>query len=235
MKPTIGTREAWLAARTDLLAKEKELTRLRDELAAARRALPWVPVDEPYVFDTVNGDRTLGELFDRRRQLVVYHFMFDPSWTEGCKSCSFWADQFDGVSPHLHARDVTLVAVSRAPLDVLHAFRDRMGWRFPWVSSGRCSFNFDYHVSFSDAQRAAGQTSYNFGPSDFQGSELPGLSVFAKDEHGRVHHTYSCYARGLDALNGAYQLLDLVPKGRDEADLARPMAWVRHHDRYGAG
>ncbi len=235
MKPIIGTRQAWLEARRQVLAKEKELTRMRDELAEARRQLPWVPVDKDYMFDTVAGERTLAELFDRRHQLVVYHFMFDPSWTEGCKSCSFWADQFDGVTAHLHARDVTLVVVSRAPLDTLHAFRDRMGWRFPWVSSGRSDFNVDFHVTITDEQRAAGPVEYNFGTTDFKGSELPGLSVFAKDEHGAVHHTYSCYSRGLDALNGAYQLLDLVPKGRDEAGLARPMEWVRHHDRYGAG
>lgn len=228
----VVAREAFLAARKALLAKEKALTKLRDEVTAARRALPWGRVEKPYAFDTPSGRRTLAELFGQHSQLLVYHFMFGPDWQEGCKSCSFWADNFDGIVEHLAARDVALVAVSRGPLDRLLAFRQRMGWRFPWVSSEPSAFNLDYGVSFTREQLDAGAVEYNFAPLQTSMSELPGVSVFTKDAAGAVFHTYSCYARGLDALNGAYQLLDLVPKGRDEAGLSFPMAWVRHRDRY---
>ena len=223
VEPTIAPREEWLRARLDLLQAEKELTRQRDELSRRRRALPWVRVDKAYRFDTVDGPRSLPELFEGRSQLLVYHFMFGPEWPEGCPSCSFWADNFDGVGVHLAHRDVTFLAVSRAPLDRLLAYRSRMGWTFPWVSSSGSDFNLDFGVSDSPT--------YNYAPSEAPQEELPGLSAFAQRD-GEVFHTYSCYARGLDAFNGAYQLLDLTPKGRDEDGLEHPMAWVHRHDAY---
>jgi predicted dithiol-disulfide oxidoreductase (DUF899 family) len=229
----VVSREAWIAARLDLLAKEKELTRQRDRLGEARRALPWVRVDKEYVFEGPDGKETLGELFAGRSQLVVYHFMFDPTWTEGCKSCSFWADNFDGIIVHLEHRDVTMVVVSRAPLARLQAFQQRMGWRFKWLSSFRTDFNHDFHVSFTPEEQRNGSAYYNYRPGGFSGGEAPGLSVFHRAGAGAIYHTYSCYARGLDAINGAYQILDLVPRGRDEAGLGYSMEWVRHHDRYG--
>jgi predicted dithiol-disulfide oxidoreductase (DUF899 family) len=228
---TLATRAQWLAERRALLEREKELTRLRDELAEERRRLPWVPVEKHYEFDTPDGVRTLAELFDGRSQLLVYHFMFGPDWTEGCPSCSFWADSFDGAVLHLRHRDVTMIAVSRAPLDALLAYRERMGWSFAWVSSLRNDFNFDYGVSFTESQRAGG-AEYNYRLVEKPGEERPGLSAFAIGEDGTVYHTYSCYARGLDPINSAYQLLDLAPKGRDEGGLPWPMAWVRRHDAY---
>ncbi len=223
LEPTIAPREEWLRARLDLLQAEKELTRHRDELSRRRRALPWVRIDKDYRFDTEDGPRSLPELFEGRSQLLVYHFMFGPEWPEGCPSCSFWADNFDGVGVHLAHRDVTFLAVSRAPLDRLLAYRSRMGWTFPWVSSSGSDFNLDFGVSDSPT--------YNYAPSEAPQEELPGLSAFAQRD-GEVFHTYSCYARGLDAFNGAYQLLDLTPKGRDEDGLEWPMAWVRRHDAY---
>jgi len=227
----VVSREEWIAARKDLVAQEKELTRLRDRVSQARRDLPWVKVNKEYVFDGPNGKETLADLFERRSQLLVYHFMFDPSWTEGCKSCSFWADNFNGIVVHLNHRDVTMVAVSRAPLETLQAFKRRMGWSFKWVSSFHTDFNRDYHVSFDPAEQA-GKAFYNYAIGSFPAPEAPGASVFARDPAGDVFHTYSCYARGLDAMNGAYQWLDLVSKGRDESGLPYSMAWVRHHDRY---
>ena len=232
---TIVTREEWLEARKTHLAKEKEFTRLRDRLSAERRALPWVRVDKPYVFEGPSGKATLADLFGGRRQLIVYHFMFGPGWEEGCPSCSFLSDHIDGAVVHLAHSDVTLLAVSRAPLRQIEAFKKRMGWRFPWVSSHGTDFNFDYRVSFRKDETAKGVVDYNFAPREFPSEEAPGLSVFYKDEHGEVFHTYSSYARGLDLLVGAYNYLDLVPKGRDEDALAFTMAWVRHHDRYGDG
>lgn len=228
----VVSREEWTAARTKLLIEEKELTRLRDRLSQARRELPWVKVDKPYVFDGPHGKGTLTDLFEGRSQLIVYHFMFDPSWSEGCKSCSFWADNFNGVIVHLNHRDVTMVAISKAPFETLQAFKTRMGWSFKWVSSFHTDFNRDYHVSFSPEERATENHYYNYATSGFPQGEAPGASVFCKDRNGDVFHAYSCYARGLDAMNGAYQWLDLVPKGRDEAGLPTGMAWVRHHDRY---
>jgi predicted dithiol-disulfide oxidoreductase (DUF899 family) len=221
----------WLAARKALLAKEKAFTRLRDEMTAAQRALPWAKVEKTYTFDSDAGRVTLGDLFAGRGQLIVQHFMFHPDWSAGCKSCSFWADNFNPAIAHLNQRDVSFAAVSRASLATLNAFRQRMGWTFPWVSSAGSTFNYDYGVSFT-AEQAKDGGSYNFGTSRFKGEEAPGLSVFAKDD-GTIYHTYSCYARGLDMLNGAYHLLDLVPKGRDEKALSYPMAWVRLHDEYG--
>jgi predicted dithiol-disulfide oxidoreductase (DUF899 family) len=231
--PKVGTRVEWLTARRELLAKEKDLNRRRDELAEQRRALPWVPVDKEYRFEGPNGEAGLPDLFDGRSQLLVYHFMFGPDWEEGCPSCSFWADSFDGVAVHLAHRDVSLVVVSRAPYPKLAAYKSRMGWTFPWFSSSDSDFNFDFHVSFTPEQQAGG-AEYNFVPVDQPGEELPGISAFARDESGAVFHTYSSYARGLDPFNGAYQLLDLAPKGRDEGDLAWPMAWLRRHDTYTA-
>jgi predicted dithiol-disulfide oxidoreductase (DUF899 family) len=229
----IVAREDWLAARKELLAKEKEFTRRRDALARDRRALPWVRVEKPYAFDAPDGRKTLAALFAGRSQLVIYHFMFDPDWEEGCKSCSFWADNFNPNVIHLAQRDVSLTAVSRAPLAQLEAFKQRMGWSFPWVSSDACDFNRDYHVSFTPQEAASGDAEYNYQLRKFAGTERPGFSVFFKDADGAVFHTYSCYARGLDMMNTAYQILDLVPKGRDEAGLAYPQAWVRWRDRYG--
>ena len=230
----VVSREEWVAARLGLLREEKELTRLRDRLSQARRELPWVRVTKEYVFDGPNGPETLSDLFAGRGQLLVYHFMFDPSWSEGCPSCSFWADNFDGAVVHLAQRDVTMVAIARAPLEQLETFRKRMGWSLKWVSSFHTDFNRDYHVSFSPEELAAGKVWYNYSPSGFGSTEAPGISAFYRETDGGIFHTYSCYARGLDAINGAYQLLDLMPKGRDEEGLPYPMAWVRHHDAYDA-
>ncbi len=228
----VVSRDEWIEARKALLGKEKAFTRQRDELSAARRALPWVKIEKPYVFDGPAGKVTLADAFDGRDQLVVYHFMFGPDWQEGCPSCSYLADHFDGAIGHLNQRDVTLVVVSRAPLETLEAYRARMGWRFTWLSSVGGDFNRDFHVSFSAEEIASGAVDYNYASGPFPLEEAPGLSVFCKDAAGDVFHTYSCYGRGLDALIGAYQWLDLVPKGRDEADLAFPMNWVRRHDEY---
>ncbi len=232
---TVVTRDEWLKARKAHLAREKEFTRLRDQLSAERRAMPWVKVDKPYVFEGAEGKVTLGDLFDGRRQLIVYHFMFGPGWEEGCPNCSFLADHIDGAVVHLGQRDVTLLAVSRAPLRQIEAFKKRMGWRFTWVSSHGNDFNRDYYVSFPKEEKAKGPMYYNFDLREFPSEEAPGISVFYKDEHGEIFHTYSSYARGLDLLVGAYNYLDLAPKGRDEGALAHTMAWVRHHDRYGDG
>jgi len=228
----VVSQEEWVAARKELLAKEKEFTQLRDQLSQHRRELPWVKIEKEYIFDGPNGKEALAELFTGRSQLLVYHFMFDPSWTEGCKSCSFWADNFNGIIVHLNHRDVTMVAISRAPLPQLEAFKKRMGWNFKWVSSFGADFNRDYHVSFTPEEREKGEVYYNYGTSKFFSPEGPGISAFFKDGDGDIFHTYSSYARGLDMLNGAYHHLDLAPKGRDEAGLPSPQAWVRHHDKY---
>lgn len=221
--PVIASRDEWLAARLDLLAAEKDLTRRRDELTRQRQALPAVRVREDYAFETADGTQSLRDLFAGRSQLIVYHFMFGPTWREGCPSCSFWADSFDGVDVHLAHRDVTFLAASRAPLDKLLAYRERMGWRFTWVSSAGSDFNVDFGVS--DA------TTYNYSPVAQPADESPGISVFALRD-GEILHTYSAFSRGLDAINCAYQLLDLTPSGRDEADLPWTMAWLHRHDAY---
>ena len=232
----IVSEDQWIEARRALLAKEKQLTRQRDELARQRRELPWVRVEKEYEFDTPRGKLTLADLFDGRSQLIVYHFMFGPQWKEGCPSCSFVSDHLDGAVPHLVARDVTLTMVSRAPLAKIEAFKRRMGWRFPWVSSFGSDFNYDYHASFDPAERAAGSVDYNYSRGPFPSDEAPGASVFSKDPTtGDIFHTYSTYARGLDPLVGAYTLLDMVPKGRDEDHLGFSMEWLRHHDRYDGG
>jgi predicted dithiol-disulfide oxidoreductase (DUF899 family) len=226
------SRDEWVAARKAHLAKEKEFTRARDELSRQRRDLPWVKVDKAYVFDGPDGKETLADLFDGRTQLVVYHFMFGPGWEQGCPSCSFVADHFDGALVHLAHRDVTLLAVSRAPLREIEKFKKRMGWRFKWVSSHGNDFNRDYHVSFTKDVLASEKVFYNYEMEKFPSEEAPGASVFYKDANGDIFHTYSTYARGLDILVGTYNYLDLVPKGRDEAGLPWTMAWIRHHDRY---
>ena len=222
---------AWLAARKDLLDQEKAFQKARDELAAKRRELPWRKIDTDYIFEAEGGPKSLRDLFGDATQLLVCHFMFHPEWDAGCKSCSFWADSYDGSRVHLQARDVALVAISRAPLGLLVRYRERMGWTFPWVSSASNSFNYDFHVSFSRRQIDAGEAHYNYGKGNAKIEELPGISVFAR-ERDEVFHTYSTYARGLDPFNATYQLLDIVPKGRDEADLPYPQDWVRRHDEY---
>lgn len=227
--PEVVSREEWLAARKRHLIKEKELTRLRDELSAERRRLPWVKVDKAYVFDGPKGKESLADLFDGRSQLVVYHFMFGPGWKEGCPSCSFLADHLEGTLVHLEHHDVKVLAVSRAPLPQIEAFKKRMGWHFKWVSSHDNDFNRDYHVSFTKDDIAKGAMYYNYDVRKFPGEEAHGASVFYKDASGDVFHTYSAYARGCDILLGTYNWLDLTPKGRNETS---PMSWVRHHDKY---
>ena len=224
--------EDWLAARGELLAREKKFTRLRDELSRQQRALPWERVEREYVFDGPEGEETLAELFDGRSQLVVYHFMFPPEDDEGCPSCSFWADSFDANVIHLNAREVTFVAVSRAPLEKLDAYRRRLGWTFKWVSSGGNDFNYDYRVSFRPEEQD--EPVYNFGTIVPRLADREGMSVFYRDAGGDVFHTYSAYARGIDILNAAYNYLDLVPKGRDE-EARGPLFWVRRRDEYGDG
>ena len=228
----VVSREEWLIARKHHLAKEKEFTRLRDQLSQERRDLPWVKVDKPYIFDGPNGKESLSDVFAGRSQLLVYHFMFGPEWNEGCKSCSFWADNFNSIIVHLTQRDATMVAVSRAPLEKLLAFQKRMGWTFKWLSSFGNDFNRDYHVSFTPEELAKGEMYYNYRVGKFGQDEAPGLSVFHRDASGTIFHTYSCYGRGLDMLNGAYHHLDVLPKGRDEARLSYPQEWVKHHDKY---
>jgi predicted dithiol-disulfide oxidoreductase (DUF899 family) len=228
----VVSREEWLSARKALLAQEKEFTRARDDLSQRRRELPWVRVDAKYVFDGPGGKETLAQLFQNRSQLLVYHFMFPPEWDEGCKHCSFWADHFDGTRPHLIHRDATFVVVSRAPLAKIESFRKRMGWTFPWLSSFGTEFNRDFHVSFTPEEINSGAAVYNFAKLEGGPPEREGISVFYKDAAGTVFHTYSAYARGIDMLNGTYQLLDLLPKGRDEDRLEFTQEWVQHHDRY---
>ncbi|HJT87211.1 MAG TPA: thioredoxin family protein [Bryobacteraceae bacterium] len=228
----IVSREEWLKARLEHLAAEKEFTRQRDALSRERRALPWVRVDQEYVFEGPYGPETLSDLFGGRSQLIAYHFMLGPNWEEGCKSCSFLADHFDATRIHLAHRDTTLAVVSQAPMPRIQAFQKRMGWRFHWVSAFANGFQRDYGVHFTK-EELAGEVDYNYGKRRFGAEEAPGLSVFYKNEAGEIFHTYSTYARGLDAIVGTYQFLDLVPKGRDEDGLAFTMSWVRHHDHYG--
>src|SRR5438093_3328054 len=228
----VVSRDEWLIARKDLLTREKELTRLRDEVSRHLRELPWVKIDKEYVFDGPDGKETLADLLDGRSQLIVYHFMLGPGWEEGCKSCSYLADHFDGANWHLPHRDVTFVVVSRAPLSEIERYKKRMGWRFKWISSHSNDFNFDYHVSFTKEEEKKNKACYNYEVGEYINDEMPGLSVFYKQENGDVFHTYSTYARGLDILVGAYNFLDLVPKGRDEDHLDFTMDWVRRHDEY---
>ncbi len=228
MSTMTATRQQWLASRIDLLAEEKALLRARDALTAKRRELPRYRVDKDYAFTSERGTLSLPQLFGQHNQLIVYHFMFGPDWQQGCKSCSFWADSFDGIITHLNQRDVAMLCVSAAPLEKLLTFRQRMGWHFDWVSSAGTSFNNDFGVSGGPGETLV----YNYDKPKEDAGELPGLSVFTR-QGTDVFHTYSCYARGLDNLNAAYQFLDLVPKGRDEDSLPWPMSWVKHHDKYG--
>jgi len=229
----IVSKQEWLKARKRFLTKEKQFTRLRDKLSKARRALPWERVEKEYVFEGGQGRETLSDLFDGKSQLIVYHFMLAPGWEAGCKSCSFWADNFNGIGIHLAQRDTALVAISRAPYRQIAAFKKRLGWDFPWVSSHGNDFNYDYHVSFRPEELEKGEGIYNYEKLKASMTELPGISIFFRDERGKIFHTYSTYARGLDMLNTAYHYLDLTPKGRDEDKLPHTMAWVRHHDKYG--
>jgi predicted dithiol-disulfide oxidoreductase (DUF899 family) len=228
----IVSHEDWLSARSELLAKEKEFTRVRDELNRKRRELPWERVDKPYVFEGPRGKESLADLFETRSQLVVYHFMFSPDADEGCEHCSFWADNFNGVTVHLNHRDVSFVAVSRAPLAKLNPFKKRMGWSFKWVSSFGTDFNYDYGASFTPEQVKSGSLAYNYSTMNPGRADREGASVFFRDASGTIFHTYSCYARGIDMLNTAYHYLDIVPKGRDEEKLSFTQEWVRYHDRY---
>ena len=228
----VAEMDQWLEARRELLQKEKEMTRMRDELSRMQRALPWVKVEKDYRFQGPDGEVSLSDLFEGKSQLIVYHFMFDPEWDEGCKSCSFCIDHLDPMSVHLEHRDVALALVSRAPLAKLEAFKKRMGWSLPWVSSLESDFNWDFRVSFTPEDQEKNAIFYNFGPSPYFSSEGPGMSVFAKDTAGAVYHTYSTYARGLEELLGTYRLLDVVPKGRDEDELPYGMAWICLKDSY---
>ena len=227
----LASKAEWLEARRALLKREKEFTRLRDAINAERLALPWVEVEKDYVFDTPSGRRSLAELFDGRSQLMIYHFMFGPDWEAGCPGCSFMADHFDGTLPHLNNHDVTLVAVSRAPLAKIEAYRKRMGWNFPWVSSFGSDFNADFHVSFTKEELASGKVEYNFTqtPSEQAFDELPGMSAFSRDEQGRVFHTYSSYARGGEELLSTLMILDRAPRGRNETST---LSFVKRHDEY---
>jgi len=226
----VVSRDEWLAARLQLLEQEKAFNQSRDALTQARRGLPWVRLEKQYTFDTPNGRRSLADLFEGKRQLVVYHFMFAPEATDGCPHCSFWAEHFDGLT-HLRARDTTFAVISRAPVEKLEAFKKRMGWTFTWVSSDDGDFNYDFNVSFRPEERAAASGFYNYRQGE-RGADREGASVFYRGEDGSIYHTYSTYARGIDLLNTTYNVLDLTPKGRDEAHLSAPQAWVRHKDKY---
>ena len=230
--PTITDRKSWLAARKELLAAEKSHLAARDALAAKRRALPWVKIGDTYTFDTDKGQQSLSQLFGRHAQLLIYHFMMGDDWDAGCPSCSLWADGFDGLTPHFAARDTAFLAVSNASLAKIAAFKTRMDWDFAWASCFGSTFNHDFHASFTDAEVAAGEMTYNYRQTRFPSAEAPAISAFTKDADGTVYHTYSCYSRGLDNMNPVYQYLDLTAKGRDEAALDYPMAWVRRHDEY---
>ena len=228
----VVSREKWFETQKAFLAREKELTHLRDKLNEERLALPWVKVDKTYSFETPSGRKTLAELFGGRSQLLVYHFMLAPGWEAGCTGCSFMADHFDGTLPHLNNHDVSFVAVSRAPLAEIEAYKKRMDWHFPWVSSGGTDFNYDFGVSFTPEDLKSGEATYNFGtiPSEALGEEQPGFSAFQLAENGEVFHTYSSFSRGLEEVLGTYMLLDRAPKGRNETGT---MSWVKRHDEYG--
>jgi len=232
----IVSSEEWLVARKELLIKEKELTRLNDQLSAQRRNLPWVKIDKTYEFDTLTGKQTLADLFEGRSQLIIKHFMFGPGWKEGCVGCSFGSDHIDGANMHLKHHDVTVVAVSRAPLAEIEPFRQRMGWHFKWVSSYNSDFNFDFYVSATKEDIERGEMYCNYKMQPLQGEEMSGLSVFYKDEEENIYHTYSTYGRGDEKILGTYMLLDLTPKGRNETGPYFSLGdWVRHHDKYEAG
>jgi len=223
------TQEEWIAARKQLLIEEKEFTRLRDKISLKRRELPWLKIEKDYVFNGPNSEHTLLDLFEGQSQLMVYHFMLGPDWEEGCKSCSFWADNFEGIDIHLKHRDITFLVISRAEIEKIEAYKKRMGWNFKWFSSFNTSFNYDFQVSFTSAQKEKNEVTYNYIKQPYFTDEMAGVSVFVKDEKDIIFHTYSTYARGLDMLNGAYNYIDLAPMGRSEED---SMSWLRHHDKY---
>lgn len=232
MKPhQVVSQDEWTTARTDLLEREKAASKARETLTAARAAMPWMEVATEYVFDGPDGAVTLADLFDGRSQLIISHFMFAPEWDAGCPSCSFWADGYDGQIAHLNQRDVSFAAISRAPIEKLQTYRERMGWSFSWVSSVGNTFNQDFGIAFAPHVLESGAKNYNFGTSRFSGSDAPGFSVFARDRT-RIFRTYSCYSRGLEVLNPTYHFLDMVPKGRDEADLDYAQAWIKRRDEY---
>ncbi|MCZ4282884.1 DUF899 domain-containing protein [Kiloniella laminariae] len=228
----VVTREQWLAERRELLQQEKKFTRARDALTKARQELPWVKIEKDYQFDSEDGIITLGDLFSIHSQLIIYHFMYGPDWKQGCSSCSYWADNFNGIEPHLNARDIAFAVVSSAPVKKLLAFRKRLGWNFDWVSSGNSSFNQDFGVSFGPDHKPDDLVTYNYRETQFPAEEAPGISVFVKAEEGTIYHSYSTYSRGLDMLNGAYNFMDLTPKGRDEKGKGNPMFWLRLNDSY---
>ncbi|HZW10436.1 MAG TPA: thioredoxin family protein [Phycisphaerales bacterium] len=228
----VVSRDQWLKERVALLAEEKELTRKRDEVSRRVRDLPWVKVEKRYTFHSAGGAMSLADLFGPRSQLVVYHFMFDPTWSQGCKSCSFVADHYNGIVVHLAHRDISFVTVSKAPIAQLEEFRERMGWSFPWASGADTDFSRDFGVSFTDQELASGEAVYNFDRKPYPIRELPGVSVFVRDARGDIYHTYSTFARGLEDFLTAYRYIDITPKGRDEAQTGG-MGWLRHHDRYG--
>jgi predicted dithiol-disulfide oxidoreductase (DUF899 family) len=231
-QPKIVNRSEWMAQREALLAAEKAFTHERDALSARRRQMPWVKVEETYVFDGPDGKVSLDELFNGRGQLIVYHFMFAPESEWGCKSCSYWADQFDGAIPHLNARDTSFVAISRAPLEKLQLHAKRLGWRFSWLSSRANRFSYDFGFSFEPEKVASGQAMYNFRPAPPSPADLPGFSIFSKGPDGAIYQTYNIQGRGQDIINGAYNLMDFTAKGRDEDGLPFSMQWVRLHDEY---
>jgi predicted dithiol-disulfide oxidoreductase (DUF899 family) len=240
LKTAVGSRphavvshDEWMAARQAFLKKEREFTRLRDELNEARRALPWERVDKTYIFDAPTGTTSLADLFDSRRQLIVWHFMFGPEWQQGCSHCSFWADGWNGIVEHLKHRDTTMMAISQAPLAKIEAFKTRMGWSFAWVSAANTDFNFDYQASARPEELNAKRVLYNYREIEPFSDQMHGCSAFYKDEDGEIYHTYSTYARGVDMLNVAYQFLDLTALGRDEdPSQPHPSDWIRHRDRY---
>lgn len=233
LQNAIVSRDDWLEARKALLVREKELTRQRDDLAAARRNLPWMKVEKTYTFETLEGPRSLGVLFEGRSQMIVHHFMFGPGWTEGCIGCSFAADHAEGALVHLENHDVSYLRVSRAPLAELEAYRQRMGWRARWVSSHDSDFNYDFGVSFTPEQIARGEIDYNYAKSDIQSEDLSGLSVFYRNDKGEIFHTYSTFGRGDELLDTTYMFLDLTPKGRNETGPHyNLMDWVKRHDDY---
>jgi predicted dithiol-disulfide oxidoreductase (DUF899 family) len=222
--------DEWIAARKKLLVEEKEFTRLRDALSQKRRELPWERVEKNYVFEGAGGKRSLADLFGGKSQLIIYHFMFSPEWDAGCKSCSFWADNFNGIDIHLAHRDTAFVAISRAPLVKLEAYKKRMGWTFEWLSSAGSDFNYDFGASFTPEQVKSGRAGYNYSDQKPWGEDVVGISVFYREKDGSLYHTYSTYSRGVDLVNGAYNYIDLTPKGRDEG--GRTQFWVRRHDEY---
>lgn len=232
MNNQIVSHSKWIEARKELLIKEKEFTKLRDRLSQQRRELPWEKVEKDYVFEGQNGAVKLSQLFDGRSQLIIYHFMYDPDWEAGCKSCSFLADHFNPAVVHLNHRDVSFVAISRAPLEILAAYKQRMGWEFQWVSSYGNNFNRDFNVSFTEEEIRRGDAYFNYENKGFSTTEAPGVSVFYRDSNGEIYHTYSVFERGLDMFITAYHYLDIVPKGRDEENLSFTMEWLRRHDEY---